>query len=637
MKRYRDIDGIFVAGVAILAYINNLANGFTYDDRFIIEQNPLVQNLDWWGLLTSSYWGDIVDAGLYRPLTLLSFGVNRALGAHALGFHLVNDLLHAVASVLVLMAARSLGASRFVALTAGLLFALHPIQTEAVDSIVGRAEILAFVFALGAFVVFVRRSNAIAVGGLFFLALCSKESAAFAAPWFAVYWFLFERRNLVPVVGAVAAYAALRIAILGSLGIQGRAIGFLDNPLAGAPLVARISGAFILLAEYGKRIVWPVPLSADYSYNQIPLTSDIRVLVGLMFAAALCGLAWKQRGLIAFAALALLLPLTGFLHILFPLGTLFAERLMYLPLFGAVLLVASGLAALPRGPWLVGVLLLLSAGAVVSRNPDWRDNETLFRRTVQTSPQSARSHFLLGAEYLELERFAEAAASFEVGLTIAPQHLGARMSLGQALLGAEDAAGALAAFEDALARAPSQEIQDLALQAALAAGRFRARAADWSEARSYFRRASELDPGNPDATNSLGLVAERQGAIDEARRLYEASIDSDPDYVPAILNLASVRMAAGELTATEKLFRRAISLAPDSYEAYNGLGIALARQGREGPAEAAFRKRSRSTRSSTPQRITCGHSEKHHDSRIAIGADAAAESGGGGAGADRVR
>ena len=599
MKHYRDVDFFLVAACALLAYTNNLDNGFTYDDRFIIEQNPLVQNLDWWGLLTSSYWGDIVSAGLYRPLTLLSFGVNRALGASALGFHLVNNLLHAGASVLVLVATRSLGARRFVALAAGLLFALHPIQTEAVDSIVGRAEILAFVFALGAFVVFVRGNNPITVGGLFFLALCSKESAAFAAPLFALYWLFFERRNLVSIVGAVVAYAALRVAILGSFGIEGREIGFLDNPLAGAPLVARISGALILLAEYAKRIVWPVTLSADYSYNQIPLVSDVRVFAGLALAACLGLLAWKKRGLVGFAALALLLPITGFLHIFFPLGTLFAERLMYLPLFGAVLLVACGLAALPRGPWLLGVLLVLSAVRVVSRNPDWRDNETLFRRTVQTSPQSARSHFLLGAELLELERFAEAAASFETGLSIAPQHLGARMSLGQALFGAEDAAGALAAFEDALRRAPPyeppyeieiDEIRKLALQAALAAGRLKAREANWSEARIYFHRANEIDPDNPDATNSLGLVAERQGDIDEAQRLYEASLESDPDYVPAILNLASVRMTTGQLPVAEELFRRAVSLAPDSYEAYNGLGIALARQGRNDEAETAFRK-----------------------------------------------
>ena len=110
MKRHLDL--ILVAGTALLVYVNNLGNGFTYDDVFIIEQNPLVQSLDWWGLVTSSYWGELVDAGLYRPFTSFTFGVNRLLGESALSFHLVNNAAHAGSSVLVLAAARALGATR---------------------------------------------------------------------------------------------------------------------------------------------------------------------------------------------------------------------------------------------------------------------------------------------------------------------------------------------------------------------------------------------------------------------------------------------------------------------------------------------------------------------------------------------
>lgn len=589
----RDVDALFVAGVAFLAYVSTLGNGFVYDDRFIVERNPLVQNLDWWGLLTSSYWGDVVDAGLYRPLTSLSFGVNRLLGSGAFGFHLVNNLLHAGASALVLVAARTLGTSRFVGLAAGLLFALHPVQTEAVNSIVGRAEILALIFALGALVLFIRGDRPIVVGVLFFLALGSKESAAFAVPLFVLYWLLFERRNLLPIAAATAAYAGLRVAVLGGFGIAGREIGFLDNPIAGAPLPTRIANAFLLLAEYAKLVVWPVTLSADYSYDQIPLEPDLRAWAGLAIVIGLAALAWTKRGLVAFAAFAFLFPLAGFLHVAFPLGTLFAERLTYLPMFGAALLVAIGLAALPRSSWVLAGLLALCTVRVVTRNPDWRDNETLFRRTVETSPRSARSHFLLGAELLELERYADAAASFERGLAIAPQHVGARMSLGEARLEAGAPAEALAAFEAALERAPPGEpeaIRARALEAALAAGRASARARAWGAAGGHFRRARELDPESADAVNSLGLVLERQGDLDEARRLYEEALGIDGSYVPAMLNLASVRMNAGELAAAEELFRRAISLAPDSYEAYNGVGIALARQGLVEEAEIAFRK-----------------------------------------------
>jgi len=586
----RDLDLLLVAGVAFLAYLGNLGNGFVYDDRFIIEQNPLVQNLDWKGLAGSSYWGEIVGAGLYRPVTLLSFGLNRLLGASAFSFHLVNDSLHALASVLVLLAARALGASRFVCVSAALLFALHPVQTEAVSSLVGRAEILALGFALGAFVVLARGGRSVWVGIFFFLALCSKESAAFALPLFVLYWLLFERRSIAPITGAVVAYAALRVAALGSFGIEGREIGFLDNPLAGAPFITRAASAFTLLAEYGKLLVWPATLSADYSYNQISLVTDIRMFVGMAIVVTLCLIAWRERGLVAFAALGFLVPLSGFLHIVFPLGTLFAERLTYLPMFGATLLAALALDTLPKRSWLLGAALALSFARVVTRNPDWHDNETLFRRTVQTSPRSARSHFLLGAELLEHRRYREAAASFETGLAIAPRHVGARMSLGEARLELGEPAEALAAFEQALGQAPSEDIQARAFEAAIAAGRMSARETDWDSAETYFERARELDPESPDGANSLGLVAERQGKLDEARGWYEMALRSDPDYVPVLVNLASVHMNTGDLEAAEELFRRAVFLAPDSYEAHNGLGIALARQGKNDDAEAAFRR-----------------------------------------------
>ena len=256
-------------------------------------------------------------------------------------------------------------------------------------------------------------------------------------------------------------------------------------------------------------------------------------------------------------------------------------------MLGAALFIALALNALPRRSVLLVALLVACTVRVVARNHDWRNNETLFRRTVDTSPESARSHFLLGAELLEQERFDEAAASFAAGLRIAPQHVGARMSLGEAQLEAGTPVEAQAAFEDALARAPSDEVRERALTAALAAGRERARDAMWNDARRGFARALELDPRNVDATNSLGLVLERQGDVDTARSHYEAALAIDADYTPAVLNLASVRMQMGELAAAVELFSRAVTLAPSSYEAYNGLGIAMARRGRSGFSKSA--------------------------------------------------
>jgi Flp pilus assembly protein TadD len=562
----------------------------------VVERNPLVQNLDFGGLVSTSYWGGLVDAGLYRPLTLLSFGLNRLAGKAPFGFHLANDLLHAFAAVVALLVARTLGLSALGSLAAGLFFAVHPALSEAVNALVGRAEILAFLFAMGAFVLFARNASPILVGGAFFLALLSKESAAFAFPF-----FVLHRRDLrraAPLLIAVLAYGAVRYAALDGFGISGREIGFLDNPLAEATFATRLSTAPVLVLQYAKLVLRPEVLSADYSFDQIPIPADPfdgRGIAGTALLAVLVFVA-TRTGALGFAAAAFLLPLAGLVHLLFPLGTIFAERLLYLPMIGAALAFGIGVGALSRRS-VSGAGLLL--GAVVAaglyrdwtRSRDWIDNETLFRRTVETSPRSARSHFLLGAELLEQERFPEAARSFERGLEIYPDHLEARMSLGEALLAAGEPSAAEAEFGRVLAKAPgSPEVRRAATEAALAEGRARARDGDFPRAREAFERALALDPDSPEAWNYRGLVSEREGRVEEARRQYERALALEPDHADALLNLASLRLNEGDLAGAEAAYRRALELDPDSYEAYNGLGIAFARAGRRGEARAAFEK-----------------------------------------------
>ncbi len=453
---------VLVFGAALLAYSGNLANGFVYDDRYVVERNPRVQQVDLRGLATTPYWGEIVDAGLYRPVTLVSLGLNRAFGASAFGFHLANDWLHGLAAVLALLAARVVGLSGAGALAAALLFALHPVQSEAVNSLVGRAEILAFTFVLVSFLLFARKANPVLVGASFLCALLSKESAIFALPLFALY--RRDRPRLLALGGATVAALALRIAVLGGFGISGREIGFLDNPLAHAGLGTRMLAAPVLVLHYVRLVVWPRPLSADYSFDEIPVPQsllDPRVLLGVAVLAFLLYTA-VRGGRFRVAALLFVIPLAGSLHLSFPLGTIFAERLLYLPMLGAALAFGLALEELSKRrrwafPAVAGVVLGASVAGVVTRVPDWRDNETLFRKTVETAPRSARSHFLLGAELLEQRRFLEAAEWFAKGLAIYPAHFGARMSLGEALLAAGNAGAAREAFEKALELQPASE------------------------------------------------------------------------------------------------------------------------------------------------------------------------------------
>jgi tetratricopeptide (TPR) repeat protein len=623
--------------LALLAYLNNLGNGFVYDDRFIIQESQVVQELDWASMVGSSYWGELVQAGLYRPLTLLSFGLNRAFGGpEPFGFHLVNNFLHATASVVVFYFAIALGAGRLTSLSAGVLFAVHPIHAEAVNGIVGRAEIFALLFLVSALLLFVRgRGTAVAI--LLLLALLSKESAAFGLPLFFLLPTLTSRRvrwaDYWPLAAALTVYLGVRVAVLGGLGLEEREIGFLDNPAAHASSGARLLTAPVVFLKYMKLLIAPIRLSADYSFSQIPLPSslwDPRVWGGtLVFLGLVCGGVVAHRrgyGLLAFAIGTLCIPILGLVHLLFPLGTILAERLAYLPSLGVCLIGGLAIAALrDRSAYasygLFITVLAFSLVGTVRRNQDWLDNETLFGRTVATSPASARSHFLLGTVLAEQDKHREAAKAFRRGLSIAPGQADATVSLGQSLFDAGDYGAASAAFEEAAALDPELAAAHYGLGVSLyKQGRLEEAVkvleqavglddglgptlvevtnhlgidygmrGDLDEAEAWHRRALELEPNDATALNYLGVIEERRGNRGAAKDLYARALSSDPDYVPALLNLGSVLMVEADLGGAESRFRRAAGLAPGSYEAHNSLGIVLARLGRDEEAAQEFR------------------------------------------------
>lgn len=446
-----------VAAVAVVTYANTLAGGFTFDDTWILLENPLVQDLGRIGdLLTSPYWGDRSAAGLYRPLTSLSFAIQGALhGMTPFGFHLVNVILHAVASVLVASVAARLSGSRFVAAASGILFAAHPIHTEAVAGIVGRAEILATCGVLVALRVALApaasRGSRVGPRAVFalglVLAMFSKEIGFVVLPLIVVLGL--ARRDRVPdapwLIGIAAAVAGLmlgaKFAVTGALGVPAESITAVANPAAHADAVSRTATAFAVLTNYASLLVFPDVLSYDYSFDQVSVVdlTSAKAWLGMAVAVALTALAIvgrRQLPVVAFGCAMFLLAWLPVSNVFFPIGTIQAERLLYLPSVGFVLCVAEvvrrGFGARSRVAWgIVLVVTVALAGRAVVRNFDWRDNRSLFESGIVTSPRSALTHFELGKllfnearveadvrERVKLER--RSAELFEEGLAIAP-------------------------------------------------------------------------------------------------------------------------------------------------------------------------------------------------------------------------
>lgn len=472
-----------LAVLSLLVFANALPNGFAVDDEPLIVDNPLIRSLAGLPrLFATGYWAGTLGthgADLYRPLVTASFALNHAAGDLApFGYHLANVLLHAAASGALFVLGRQLGLSWSAALAAGALFAVHPLHTEAVTGVVGRAEALMTLGVLLALAWSLRasaagpacRGLALASSGAFVLALLSKEQAvvlplllAFAhlsgaagdpagsgwgararAAWRACRWPL----------AILVAYVALRSAILGAPSIGGpQGITFLNNPLAHAAWDVRLLTAVKVAGAYLGLFVWPVRLSVDYSYNAIPLVRSVLdpgvLLTALAWGALLAAGAYGARHRLHALTLGVGCAVLTFLpasNLLVPIGTIMAERLFYLPSAGLCLVAGaawdgvrgqaarSARARLAGRVLLValGVALVLLSGRTVLRNRDWHSTETVYRSALPVVPGSAKVHAVIAHYLLAAERPAESIEPFRTAIRIDPSYELAHLNLGVA-------------------------------------------------------------------------------------------------------------------------------------------------------------------------------------------------------------
>jgi tetratricopeptide (TPR) repeat protein len=454
----RSSDRIFwlAAGALVLlaitvAHGNALHAGLLFDSVPIILEDPRIQRWESARLvdiLLADYWFGL-QSNLYRPLTTLSYALNYSVlgnGGDPVGYLVVNLLLHATNALLVIALALRLTRSRAAALLAGLMFAVHPLTTEAVTNVVGRADLLAATGVLAGLLLHLRiaRADRFRIGpslGLLAastLAVTSKESGivlvgvlllhdlVFALPhpisWQRLGAFLRPRlfRSYLWCLAPVACFFVLRSIVFAG-GASPPSIA--DNPLLRLDAVpATLTAAGILLRYLGL-LVWPARLSADYSYDSIPLfdgalqrASDWLAVIGgvlLIATVAVAILARRLWPVVSFFMLFFFVTVAPVSNCFFRIGTIMAERLVYLPDVGPIVLLSMGLvriatlaAARTRRPVpAIAALALLLLGALAyrtaSRNRDWQSGEALFSSAVQVSPRSFKAHkSLAGALYL---------------------------------------------------------------------------------------------------------------------------------------------------------------------------------------------------------------------------------------------
>ncbi len=522
-SHYTYLGAVIVCVLALVPYLNILANGFALDSVVLVERSVAIQRADWFFLLTSDYWAtyDGRSSSLYRPLTSVCFAIQHAIGAGAPSFfHGTSLLLHGVVSLGTWFLLRRL-ANLPAAFIGAALFAVHPVHTEVVASIVGQADLWAALFVILGLVCAIDagqkgRTGWNVVSALCFaLALFSKESAIVFLPMLgAVDWYqyrtgnshCFSPRTYILCVLVLAAYGAIRYEILG--GWQVGYIDPLDNALVDLPTLDRVANAAVIAWFYLGLLVLPYKLSADYSYNALSIAT---LLPGglsalLLFFAAVVFLLWRYYrapSLCLLGALWMLVAFVPIANVFFSIGTMAAERLLYLPSLGFCAFVGVATARL----WHRADRRLFFAIAVCSvfflsgrtwvRNGEWRSNETLLGAAVRDYPQSAK----------------------------------AQAGFGEALLKRGDAIGALDALGRAVEIYPSYD------DAYFFIGLAYMELHQWDNARAAFAQTESVNALHHRAVVNQGVALWELGRREEAVAAYRRALEIAPGYELALQNL----------------------------------------------------------------------------------------------------
>ncbi|XP_063699356.1 protein O-mannosyl-transferase TMTC2 [Culicoides brevitarsis] len=309
--------------LAFLLYVNTLNAGFVYDDRRAILGNlDVIGNRAWHHILHDDFWGtplsDSGSHGSYRPLCVLTFRLNYLLGGlKPIGYHAVNVFLHCIATLLVIRLARQMLPRGPATTIAGLLFATHPVHTEAVAGVVGRADILATVFYLLTLLMYIKHVKSRERGGTHALehfatlmativaavaAILCKETAVTALLVCGIYDVIrgltgtrdkARYRSLTILAIAFAITVHFRL----SLPQPKQDFSTADNPTAKSNSLWTRFFTFAYLPVFNfKLLLYPSKLSFDWGMDAIPrITSpfDSRNFLSCLFYAILLRTIWS--------------------------------------------------------------------------------------------------------------------------------------------------------------------------------------------------------------------------------------------------------------------------------------------------------------------------------------------------------
>jgi Tfp pilus assembly protein PilF len=556
-----------IALFAFVLYGNTLNHGFVLDDYSIIKENQLTQQ----GtkalkeIFSSSYREGYAndENNLYRPLSKAMFAIEWQLSPNNPHFHhLVNVVLYALGCVLlffVLLQYTKINV--YFSFLVVLLFAAHPIHTEVVANIKSRDEILSMIFlmlsllSISSYLKNSKTLHFVLALVSFFLGLLSKESAIVYVALVPLFIYFFKENSTkqnfkisAAIAGVALLYIAIHISIIGSLGIKN--IPVIDNSILYTSNVAHQKlTAIYIMGIYFLLLIFPHPLSCDYSFDTIPVVTslgNIGLLLALAFHIFILVYAikkLKQKHILSFCIFFYLISMALASNIFMLIGTHLAERLLFLPSIAFCIALVYLLSKLFKSDWLNAssksfssftgaknvmavclVLILLYSAKTYARNKDWKSDTTLFGKDIQTVPNSAHMLFYHANHMVNKDTLAVAS----------PQEREYRLKTAQKNI------------EKAL------KLYELFPDGHNVAGKIYYEQKNYEAAFKSYSRAMEMNPGKGMYHNNVGTCLFSIGNFPEAAKAFQKAIEINKYDAEARCNLGSAYGAMGESYKVQK-------------------------------------------------------------------------------------
>lgn len=537
-----------------------LTNGFVHlDDALLITRNPAVHQLSFWSLqqIFTTF-----DPELYVPLTLLTYQIEHAIfGLNPVAFHCTNLILHSANAILVFWILLILSQKRFLAFFGALLFALHPLQTEAVVWAAARKDVLAALFFLGSLLMFLlyRRDYRQQFYRwsivLFFLGLLSKVSILMLP----IILFLLDWKDGKPLtresIKEKIPYLALSV-VFGIIAIIGKTQNLASTDLPTTLLLMAKS-----TLHYLWKLILPLHLTALYP-QQDPVTMGSPAfqasVAGVLMLLVIAVLLARRSRHVAFG-------IGFFLLMMLPSGTNFlkneflffaSDRYIYLASVGVFFLIALGF----HHAWesrkrftalgaksLAIVIVTACAGLSAVQARTWKDTPTLYEQSLRFYPRSVLVWNNLGDYYMQTGDFAKAQEMFERALALDPSLIVLWSNLGNAYRENNQYDRAIAAFQEAIRRIEAKE---------------------------------RPGPAELSAYYFLGELLDQMGKREESLRQFERAIEQGPTFAETYFNLGLQHQKHKDSARAEAAFRRAIAVDPIYARAHYHLAAVLAEQGK---------------------------------------------------------